>query len=136
MKARLIALVLLSTGVEAKPRPGVATPAAEETAPAQPPFPEAVQRALDGLVRAELGPGAVRGCGGRVARGHAVGGRPTGSGTWRGSCRPRRGPRGAWRPSPSPSRRWRCCSWWSEGRLELDADIRTVVPTWPEKRGR
>ncbi|WNG48968.1 beta-lactamase family protein [Archangium minus] len=137
MKGLLPPLLLLGLTVWAAP-PGV--PVCERPyAPVQVvkvevPFPEEVQRALEELVRAEL------------ARephvGLAVGVR-WGDQRWVGAYGLRDKARGL---PATPRTTWRLASITKtftavavlqlveQGRLNLDADIRTLVPSWPEKR--
>lgn len=135
MKGLLLPLLLLGLTVGAAPpgvpvceRPHVPTPEVER------PFPEEVRRALEALVRAELTREPHAG----LAVGVVHGGQ-----RWVGTYGLRDVARGL---PATPRTTWRMASITKtftavavlqlveQGRMELDADIRTWVPGWPEKR--
>ncbi|WPB80783.1 serine hydrolase domain-containing protein [Archangium violaceum] len=109
-------------------RPHVVASAEEQ------PFPEEVQRALDALVRAELTREPHAGLAVGVLRGAQ---------RWVGTYGQRDVARGL---PATPRTTWRLASITKtftavavlqlveQGRIDLDADIRTLVPAWPEKR--
>jgi CubicO group peptidase (beta-lactamase class C family) len=98
------------------------------------PFPEEVQRALEALVRAELSREPHAGLAVGVLQGHQ---------RWVATLGMRDVARGL---PATPRTTWRMASITKtftavavlqlveQGRLELDADIRTLVPSWPQKR--
>lgn len=135
VKGLLLPFLLLGLTVGAAPpgvpvceRPHVPTPEVER------PFPEAMQRALEALVRAELAREPHAG----LAVGVVHGGQ-----RWVGAYGLRDVARGL---PATPRSTWRMASITKtftavavlqlveQGRLDLDADIRTWVPAWPEKR--
>jgi CubicO group peptidase (beta-lactamase class C family) len=115
-------------GVPVCEPPRVSTPDVERS------FPEEVRRALDALVRAELS---------REPHAGLAVGVLHGSHRWVGAYGSRDVARGL---PATPRTTWRMASITKsftavavlrlveQGRLELDADIRTLVPSWPEKR--
>ncbi len=135
MKGVLLPVLLLGLSVWAAPhgvpvceRPRAATPDVEQ------PFPEEVQRTFEALVRAELS---------REPHAGLAVGVLHGNNRWVGTY----GLRDVARNLPAtPRTTWRMASITKsftavavmqlveQGRLDLDADIHSLVPTWPEKR--
>ncbi|PTL75269.1 serine hydrolase [Vitiosangium sp. GDMCC 1.1324] len=135
MKGLWLALLLLGLPVWAAPsgvpvceRPSSPPPEVER------PFPEEVQRALEALVRAEFAREPHAGLAVGVLRG---------SQRWVGAYGSRDVARGL---PATPRTTWRMASITKtftavavlqlveQGRIDLDADIRTLVPAWPQKR--
>lgn len=133
MRALLLALVLLGFTAPAAPRNAPARSKASAAARKEAAFPPEVQRALDAVLRAELAKGPYAGFSVGVMHGGKRWVRGYGSRDL------------AHRLAATPRTTYRMASITksftavavlqlvNEGKLDLDADIRTLVPEYPEK---